>query len=165
MGKEKDGWREVVMAREDLDGLPHFDLPDGFSIRAFQSGDESHWRAIHERADAFNVFTPESFTQQFGSDERELEWRQKYLLAPTGEVVGTATAWFDSAEVGRVHWVALLPECQSRGLGKPLVCAVLQTLRELGHSRAVLSTDSRRPAAIALYERLGFRVVEGSVED
>jgi ribosomal protein S18 acetylase RimI-like enzyme len=91
--------------------------------------------------------------------------RQKYLLGPGGEPIGTATAWFDAPQsgeeigVGRVHWVAIVPEFQGRGLAKPLLDSVLQMLRVCGHTRAVLLTDTRRPAAIALYEKFGFRGV------
>lgn len=154
----------VHMARHNLDNWPSLALPDGFSIRAYESGDAAHWRAIHERADSFNSFDDTTFAAWFGDDkavlhEAVLRVRQKYLLAPDGEVIGTATAWFDNPEVGRVHWVAIVPEYQGRGLARPLLGEVGQTLQELGHTRAVLSTSLQRPVAIALYRKLGFEIV------
>jgi len=159
-------WREVVMERGDLEKLPRFDAPTGFGLRSYSAGDEAAWTSIHRRADAFNHFSPSTFRSEFGHDEAALSARQKYLLGPGGEPIGTATAWFDAPDdssqllgAGRVHWVAIVPEFQGRGLSRPLLAEVLQTLRELGHARAVLSTDTRRPAAIALYQAFGFRVV------
>lgn len=163
------------MRRDDLDSLPRFDLPAGFGLRAYQAGDEEAWAQIHKRADAFNLFTPETFRYAFGHDEAALAARQKYLLGPDGQPIGTATAWVDSLDApgdapgqpaphepeGRVHWVAIVREFQGRGLSKPLLSAVLQTLRDLGHTCAVLSTDDRRPVAVALYQSFGFRVVPG----
>ncbi len=158
-----DEYREVIMARPDLENLPRFGLPSGFGLRAYREGDEAVWLSIHCRADAFNLFSPSTFREAFGHDEEALRSRQKYLLAPDGTPIGTASAWFDPPPtsdllgVGRVHWVAIVPEFQGRGLAKLLLSVVLQTLRELGHTSAVLSTDERRPTAIALYQRFGFQ--------
>lgn len=149
----------VVMTRSTLDNWPSSALPDGYSIRAYESGDAAHWRAIHERADPFNTFDDTTFAAWFGHDEELLRVRQKYLLAPDGEVIGTATAWFDNPEAGRVHWVAIVPEYQGRGLARPLLGEVGRTLQALGHTRAVLSTSLQRPVAIALYRKLGFEIV------
>lgn len=150
----------VQMRRSHLDNWPQYALPNGFSIRAYQSGDARHWQSIHKRADKFNQFDETTFTTWFGNDEAVLRARQKFLIAPDGEVIGTATAWFDDTATGRVHWVAIVPEYQGRGLSRPLLWVIGQTLRELGHSRAVLTTSNLRPVAISLYQKFGFEIVE-----
>lgn len=170
------------MTRANLDNLPECALPAGFSLRWYQPGDEAHWLRIHRAADKFNEITPELFQSQFGSvaerglqsastceagnpdiscrSAQELGERQCYLLTPAGEVIGTGTAWFnenfEGARWGRVHWMAILPEFQRRGLGKALLAAVCRRLRELGHDRAYLSTSSARVHAIKLYRQFGF---------
>ena len=151
----------VEMARSNLDFWPVQSFPTGFSIRAYQSGDAIHWRAIHELADPFNSFDDTTFATWFGNDEDEdqLRARQRFVNSPDGEVIGTATAWFDSPEIGRVHWVAIVPQFQGRGLARPLLSHIGQTLRELGHTRAVLTTSLERPVAVALYQKLGFEIV------
>lgn len=152
------------MRRDDLENLPRFEVPEGFGLRAYQAGDDAAWTSIHRRADAFNQFSNSTFRDVFGHDEAALMARQKYLLGPDGEPIGTATAWFDAPQAGeatgdgRVHWVAIVPEFQGRGLARPLLAEVLQSLRDLGHARAVLSTDERRPVAMALYRSFGFQV-------
>ena len=149
----------VAMARPNFDGWPVHSLPTGFSIRAYQSGDATHWRAIHERADPFNSFDDITFATWFGNDEDQLRARQRFVLAPDGVPIGTATAWFDSPEIGRVHWVAIVPQFQGRGLARPLLSHIGQTLQELGHNRAVLTTSLERPVAVALYRKFGFEIV------
>lgn len=147
------------MTRDNLDDVPLFDLPDGFSIRAYQTGDDVHWWDIHERADAASLtHRLGTFREFFGNNEAELRSRQRFLVAPDGEIIGTATAWLDSAALGRVHWVAIVPEFQGRGLSKPLLSQILLRLCELGHARATLDTSWQRPRAIALYEQFGFVV-------
>jgi len=89
------------------------------------------------------------------------------VLDPAEEAVGTATAWVDDLNddpaVGRVHWVALVPTVQGRGLAKPLMTAVCHRLQALGHRRAYLTTSMARTAAIGLYLKFGFHpVLEGA---
>jgi ribosomal protein S18 acetylase RimI-like enzyme len=159
----------VKMTRANLDDLPAFAMSDGFSLRWYRPGDEAHWLRIHLAADRFNQFTPKLFRAQFGLDEVLLSQRQCYLLNPLAEVVGTATAWFkddfDGARWGRVHWMAIAPEFQGRGLGSALLSAICQRLRELGHERAYLTTSTARVSAIRLYRKFGFEQLVRNGQD
>jgi len=150
----------ITMSRANLDDVPEFALPGGFSLRWYQPGDEAHWLRIHLTADRHNEITQELFERQFGRDKKRLGVRQCYLLSSTDHVIGTGTAWFDhhfqGCRWGRVHWVAIVPEFQGRGLAKPLMMTICRRLRELGHKRAYLSTSTARSAAIGLYLRFGF---------
>jgi len=149
------------MIREHLRDLPRLELPAGFALRLYQPSDEAHWLRIHLAADLLQPITPDLFASQFGSDPGLLADRQFYLLAPGGEVIGTATAWFkdnfEGRRFGRIHWLAIIPEFQGRGLSKPLLSATCHRLRELGHDCAYLTTSLSRPAAIHLYRSFGFR--------
>ena len=148
------------MLRENLDDIPDFHLPPGFSLRWYQPGDEENWFRIQALADDHNEITSTLFQGQFGTDQRLLAERQCYLIDAGGNAVGTGTAWFkenfEGAKFGRVHWVAIVPEFQRRGLAKPLMTAICLRLRELGHERAYLSTSSARLLAIRLYLQFGF---------
>ena len=172
----------VVMTRPTLAGVARHALPPGYALTPYVPGDERHWVAIHERADRYNTAFDERFRRSFGEaggrmDAGALAARQVYLRhlardaspdaspdAAAGTPVGTATAWYDAADqdadgtpVGRVHWVALVPEHQGRGLAKPLLAWVLARLAALGHRRAVLDTSTARVVAINLYRQFGFR--------
>ena len=94
----------------------------------------------------------------------------------TGRAVGTATAWrskhhmeysvllahsgdtsgVELSSDGLVHWVAIRPEWQGKGLSKPLLSAVLQCFPSMGCTTATLGTSSGRAKAIPLYLRFGF---------
>jgi GNAT superfamily N-acetyltransferase len=166
------------MARPNLENIPEFALPAGFALRWYQPGDEAHWLRIHRAAERFIEITPELFREQFGAGAAErglqpasavehrsginsalLRERQCYLLDPRGELIGTGTAWFDGVAGvlwGRVHWMAILPEFQGRGLGKALLTAICRRLRELGHEQAYLHTSAARLPALKLYLSFGF---------
>jgi GNAT superfamily N-acetyltransferase len=150
----------INMVRADLEDIPIYELPPGYSFRWHHPGDVEIWVAIHKSADLHNPVTPEVFDEQFGPDPQELPRRQCFLLDEDDNAIGTATAWFDndyfSEKYGRLHWVAIVPEAQGRGLGKPLLSNVLTRMRDLGDDRAYLVTQPARIPAINLYRSFGF---------
>jgi GNAT superfamily N-acetyltransferase len=156
------------MVREHLNNIPHYPLPAGYSLWAYQPGDERRWVRIQALADRYNEITPALFVREFGRDPAELAARQLFLCDPTGGAIGTATAWhgklISDQPIGRIHWVAIVPDRQGQGLAKPLIAATCWRLRELGHARAYLTTSTARVPAINLYLRFGFQPVVGSLE-
>jgi ribosomal protein S18 acetylase RimI-like enzyme len=148
----------VKMLRSNLENIPSFALPPGFAFRWFQSGDEKTWVQIQGAADRLNKISGDLFHSEF-PEPALLPEAQFYLLAPNGAPIGTATAWFralDGERIGRVHWVAIVPEFQGRGLGRSVLSFCCQRLRESGYDRAFLSTSSSRIPAISLYLNFGF---------
>ena len=150
----------IIMVRPTMADLPEYELPAPYSLRWYKPGDEHAWVRIHELADLYNVADVARFEREFGLDEAVLGGRQAYLCDAAGTPIGAASAWwnddFEGGRWGRVHWVAIVPEHQGRGLAKPLLSAVMQRLVELGHERAYLTTNPPRLAAISLYLHFGF---------
>lgn len=161
--------KPIVMVREHLEEIPKFALPPGYSWRWFQHGDEELWFKIQLAADRLSKITPELFREKFGTDEKLLAQRQCFIFDEVGNATGTATAWFDEnflgQNFGRVHWVAVVPEHQGRGLGKALMTVTCCRLEELGHERAYLRTSTARGQAIQLYRRFGFVPLIRNPED
>lgn len=149
----------VVMQRPHLDGVGHFALDQPFRIRPYEPGDEARWYAIHRVADPPFTDTEGLFVHEFGADAAVLAARQLYLCDGDA-VVGTASAWHDPGYAdgtwARVHWVAIDPAYQGRGLSKPLLARVLRVAAGLGHRRAFLTTQRFRTVAIGLYASFGF---------
>lgn len=150
----------VAMFRESLDDTPSFPTPPGYSIRPYSPGDEHAWVQIQSAADRYNAISLELFRREFSEDADPLRRRQFFLIDSEEQPVGTATAWFDEDHhgrpFGRVHWVAVRPENHGKGLSKPLLAKMCDTLRDLGHERAYLTTSTVRVPAIGLYLRFGF---------
>jgi GNAT superfamily N-acetyltransferase len=159
----------VTMKRDSLESIPQFALPTDYSARWFHPGDDRIWQHIQSVSDKLNDITARLFHEQFGSDIDALRQRQCYLLDVSGTEIGTATAWFDDdyegARYGRLHWVAIVPEMQGRGLAKPLLTILCNRLKALGHRRAYLNTSSSRIAAIGLYLQFGFTPALSSAEE
>ena len=150
----------VSMTRATLTDLPQFALPAPYTLRWYELGDEQAWVDIHVAADAYHTFTMATFEQEFGADRALLSTRQAYLCDEAGKPIGTTSAWFYNDEegdpYGLVHWVAIHPTAQGKGLSKPLLGLVCERLRALGHSQGYLNTSTGRIPAISLYLHFGF---------
>lgn len=150
----------VKMIRDNLDNLPDHPLPAGYTLRWFQPGDERHWTAIWKESEKFLEITPGLFDGEFGKGREQLPQRMLFFFDAQGQAVGTTTAWYDDnyhgQRVGRVHWVAIVPSQQGRGLAKPLMSVCCRRLYDLGHRVGVLGTHNTRIPAINLYREFGF---------
>ncbi len=138
-------------------------LPEGYSIRTYQPGDEDAWAAILC-----------AVGEQTSFDEAKAEFTQRYLADPTlteriffavdaeGAAVGTAIAWeHDPRGLGvrTLHWVAVHPEHQGKGLGRALCQTALRLFRREDNSKPVyLHTQPWSWKAILLYISLGFKL-------
>ncbi len=159
---------DIRMVRDNLDAIPDYGVPAGYSIRWHQPGDEQLWRNIHLLADKYTQATPDLFVREFGSNIATLAERQCFLLDSTDSPVGTASAWFDDRNEqgpGRVHWVAIVPEEQGNGLANTLLSIICRRLRKLGHRNAYLTTQTVRISAINLYLKFGFIAAIDSERD
>ena len=152
------------MTRDHMNDIPHAQLPDDFSFHLYQPGDELSWLNIWQTSEA-NTKThidSDTFVNTFFADTQSLTERQYYILDPEHKPIATSTAWFGENdkshfELGRVHWIAIVPAMQGRGLARPLLTKTLQCLQDFGHEKAFLYTDTLRIPAIALYLKYGFR--------
>jgi len=150
----------VCMVREDLEGIPDYPLPAGYSMRLFRPGDRKTWLRIERAAETFGRITGSLFDEEFGHAPAAMTKRCYFLVAPGGRDVGTIAAWYTRRHLGRpwgrIHYVAVEPAHQGRGLSRCIMTVAMKRLRSLGHRRAMLVTQTPRIAAIRTYLRFGF---------
>lgn len=169
--------RELLQMRRSLDGpLPDFDLPPGVTLRSFLPGlDDEQWLALNARA-----FT--ALPDQGGWTEADLHERMTqpwfdpagFLIAtepgPDGveqivgfhwtkvhdHVVPGPSGGHEHQRLGEVYVVGVDPSQQGRGLGRALTLAGLHHLQRAGLGEVLLYVDLANPAAVGLYNALGF---------
>lgn len=161
MTERPDG-TPVYMVCDPVPEIPEIPFPAGFGMRLMTEADIPAWVDIEQDADPYLTVTEETFRRAFGPDLTEA-WMRCYLITdPAGRGVGVITAWgdncFQGKPFGRLHWLAIRPAYQGRGLAKAASAVVMQRLKkEFG--RIYLDTQSKRTAAIRLYESFGFRII------
>lgn len=159
----------LKMKREDLHAIPEFALPAEYSFKYYESGFEQAWLDIHLLADQYHQFDKVLYDSSFGRDKELIQQRQMFIINKAGRAIGTASAWFvgddPKTRTGLVHWVAIIPEEQGKGLAKPLMTAICRRLKELGHTEVELNTHSLRLPAIQLYLKFGFVPVIQTAEE
>ena len=137
-------------------------LPEGYYFRNFQAGDESIWADIETAAGEFTSKDKalERFMEEFGGLEAELATRCFFLYDENDKPIGTSMGWYDEdfngEKIGRLHWIAICPSHQGRGLGKPLVARAIKRMQE-SHQQAYLTSQTTSWKAIHMYLDFGFR--------
>ena len=105
---------DVWMIHRDLANAPRYALPAGYRMRAYREGDVAAWVRIQQAAEKFSAPTAETFADSMAGDTDYLAARVMFLVDPAGVDIGTITAWndaeFDGRDMGRIHWVAMVPE-------------------------------------------------------
>ncbi|WP_284578073.1 mycothiol synthase [Streptomyces sp. 2P-4] len=161
-------FRELRQLRRPLGAgappLPDPVLPHGVAVRTFVPGkDDAAWLAANAAAFAHH---PEqgSLTQRDLDDRIAQPWfdpKGFFLAEREGEIVGFHWTKVHAAEgLGEVYVVGVLPGAQGGGLGKALTAVGLHHLAAAGLPTAMLYVDADNPAALAVYEGLGFSTHE-----
>lgn len=159
----------VWMIHPDLSRAPRYHLPDGYTIRFYREGDITTWVRIQQAAETFFVPLAEHFRKYMPGDLGLLSQRVMFLVDPSGQDIGTVTAWdgdhLTARKMGLVHWVAVRPAAQGQGLSRPMLSAALERLSSLGFTDAWLETGTGRISALNLYLRFGFEPYIRTDED
>ncbi len=162
---------ELMLKRERLDDLPRYALPEGYHFVMYRHGDRDNWIAIEHSAKELlgQSHGLDVWARYFGWNEAELPERMVFIENEAGEKVATATAYFDifgrdQSGAGWLHWVAVRREDQGKGLARPLIAYTLRLLRSLGHSQAVIPTQTSTWVACKLYLDFGFKPIAENVQ-
>jgi ribosomal protein S18 acetylase RimI-like enzyme len=95
--------------------------------------------------------------------ELRAQGNARILLAfESGRPIGVAVCFigfstFAARPLLNIHDLAVLPECQGRGVGRALLANAESRAREIGCCKLTLEVRRDNDRAHALYERFGFR--------
>ncbi|MGW6839349.1 mycothiol synthase [Streptomyces sp. NPDC054949] len=144
--------------------LPEPALPAAVTVRTFVPGaDDAAWIAANAAAFAHH---PEqgSLTERDLADRIAQPWfdaKGFFLAERDGELIGFHWTKIHAEErLGEVYVVGVRPGAQGGGLGKALTAIGLRHLAAAGLPTAMLYVDADNPAALAVYEGLGFTTHE-----
>lgn len=158
-----------IYLRHDLGQNLNYPLPSGYRFRLYDHPkDIETWTNILCETKEYS--TKEAalnrFKKEFLPYIEGVKKRMCFLETEDGRAIGTATAWYgamDDQLMGRLHWVEIIPEFQSKGLGRPLIAEAMRILKAK-HKEAYLTTQSRSKVAIHLYLDLGWTPIRETEE-
>ena len=84
-----------------------------------------------------------------------------YFITTRSDFCATGFAWYNDThnKKATLHWLAVDSHHRKIGLGKFVVLSICRKMQENGIQTCVLKTESYRTHAVALYNKLGFKVV------
>jgi ribosomal protein S18 acetylase RimI-like enzyme len=154
---------EVALAQR----IAAFLSGNGVEVKQLTPDDWALWRVVRRRAlrEAPEVFGA-TFADWDGANDMASRWRSRLEMVPLnlvafidGEPVGQLSGTAPD-EDGRVELISMFvaPEARRRGVGRALVGSVVEWASERAPGGVVLGVKRSNTAAIALYERCGFRL-------
>jgi putative acetyltransferase len=140
-----------------------------WSIRPIQAGDDA------AMADVIRTVMPEfgACGSGFAISDPEVDWMSRAYAAPRnayfvverdGRVVGgggVAPLEGGDADTCELRKMYFLPEARGLGAGAAMMARCLDAARGFGFARCYLETLTGMDAAMRLYERSGFRRIDG----
>lgn len=143
---------------EPLDGSA---LPQGFSLCPSRGEEDARLRSVCSHA-AFGSSKPfEEYwhrTLRFMRSPVYVAERELFVMAPDGNVAAYCIIWTDEPnKIGHLEPVGTHPDYQRKGLGKSLLYEAFRRLKAEGMNEADVCTNHDNPAAIAMYESVGFQ--------
>ena len=149
---------QLKMARHGLENLPTLQCPDGYHIRTYRQGDETHWAQIMDRAFVDQERTAQD-TYVNVINQPNFDPDGFCFVIHKDVPIGTACAWKESLRgkpIGYIDMLAVLPEHTGHKLGKWLTVFLLHYFKAQCVASVMLDTDDFRLPAIKNYLNLGF---------
>jgi mycothiol synthase len=162
----EDSWSKVLMQRS-ADPIRQYPAPKGFTIRPLAGvGEAAAYVALHQ--------------ETFGSKNMTVAWRFRTLqhpayspdldivvAAPDGRLGAFCIGWLmrgeDGVLIGQIEPLGCRPDFRGYALGRLALAEVLRRMQALEVRSILVETDNYRNTALALYESLGFRIIQGVV--
>ncbi len=152
-------YKNIIMRCDNFNNKNYYN--NDIKIRNYNDGDEIHWAKIeYAVGDFINVESAKQyFTEHYKTDD--IYERCFFAEDNNKNVVGTCIAWYDKKDDGIVsslHWLAVLPEYQNKGIGKALMNTVMNYYKSNNLFPVYLHTQPWSYRAISLYNTFGFKI-------
>jgi mycothiol synthase len=163
-------WTQMIMNPKSSD-LTEPEFPEGFSVKKIVDVDnEEIWPTYNETflASGDRRYLNQTEAQRresfddFFNRSKKIEENASLLLYSGNDVVGFMK--INIYDIGGfVNGVGIHPDFRRRGLAKKLMTASIVRAGQNGMTNLILEVDIENKQAIALYEKLGFKHVRGSI--
>jgi RimJ/RimL family protein N-acetyltransferase len=163
---ESLGLSNLFLRNDDISNLPELHIPVGYLLLSNDLPESEHVQLADCLSKAFGIqhgaWDASRIPKEF-IDEKTVKKTFRLIHEESGVIVATASLRVIPDKYpgsAYLHWVAVHPAHQGRGLGYVVSVAVLREGRdEHGLTSCVLETQDTSLPAIVTYEKLGFHAV------
>ncbi|MBR2569045.1 MAG: GNAT family N-acetyltransferase [Paenibacillus sp.] len=155
----------ILLKRKPGTDIPYAALPEGYTFVRYEPGDEAAWADIETSVQEFEQEEDALayIKEHYAPFTEELKRRMLFVQDESGSKVATFTAWWNYTGERRypfMHWVAVKPEAQGKGIGKALIAHGVQHMIHVeGDVAMYIPTQTWSHKAIRLYRWAGFDFV------
>ena len=155
----------ITMKRSAGAPIPSFPLPNNYSFANYRPGDEKVWAEIETSVGEFKNtdLACNHFAQHFLPYQNEIQKRVLFIQDEKGEKIATGSCWWhytSNNHYPQLHWIAVRPFHQNRGLGKAITFEALRQMVQIeGDMEIVLETQTWSYRAIGIYLSAGFEII------
>lgn len=147
-------WRE--------DSLPALEVPDGFTVQAFQPGDASLLTEVQNSAFAASWgFSPNTVEQiEYRSSMANTSHKGILFLRHGDKTAGycwTCLVPVEGSIRGMIGMIGVVPEYRGQGISNSILLAGMEYLRSLDLADLGLQVDGSNTPATRLYTSVGFQ--------
>lgn len=176
----------VLMEKFDTKCYPKYELPKGYHFSKYKQGFEEEWAKLQFEVEETDTLEEAkiAFNSEFLHGE-SMNWinrttnhpdfnniessrffiklceRMVFIVDNKDKVVGTGCVWggkMFGEEFQRLHWIAVSPEHQGKGIAKALVSKLLDIYNELGYNGYIhLTSQTWSYKALNIYMEFGFK--------
>lgn len=129
------------------------------TLRSYRPDDNQHIYALHVRALSTIGIIPRpkvANADLMAITTEYLERSGEFIIAEiNGDIVGYGAYLPVDSHTIEIRRMRIAPEWQGQGIGTSILNALLFKAKRCGYRKAVLNTDIRMKAAIALYLKAG----------
>ncbi len=148
---------QLLMWFPDTNSIPDSNLPEGFTHRSFQGGDEDGWCDLLNANRQLGVWNRD----RIGKERARalVEDGQHFVFNQENHFVACAGVYDrvrDGGACWEIGWIAADPGYRGLGLGGFVLTIALHFTRKLEKRPVYLLTDDFRTPAIKTYLKLGF---------
>lgn len=141
-------------------------LPEGYSFKMYEPGFENYWAETETEVLEYKMKEEaiEYFKKELIPYQEQLKKRMVFIMNQEGVAVANACAWYinyKGRHQAHVHFVAVRPDYQGRGLGKAIFAKILTIfpIYEAGED-IYLHTQTWSHVAIRMYLKMGFKLIK-----
>lgn len=160
----------VLMVKRDPACYPRYELPQGYDFCMFEPGNERDWARIQWEAGQFPTEEGalSAFQKVYAPRPEELPRRCFFVRDGEGRRIAAASLWFGDhfgeEMPNRLHYVAVCPGHEGRGIAKAMVTRALDLFGALGFDHPTyLTTETGTWPATMLYRLFGYEPYFGQM--